>query len=242
MSHSNQFRSDIGTTNRKIFKRDYSFGLGMRIWSQTNPEQWRAWKAAHTNQPMTMAAYYTPNPGLVVSEEGWADKILLGSLPLTEVPVMEADSGEIALHSPPDAQFEATLGFAALKRLDFLIDGKRGVVWLRPKKTQPMPYWHNRLGAVFVPKDLQSDDLVAHVVIGSPAYEAGIRDNDVLLKIGNLDCTKWRTDPNVLPLSHFWNSLAGTKLELTLKRGNKKFETKAILRNILPPDSMKNSN
>jgi C-terminal processing protease CtpA/Prc len=123
-----------------------------------------------------------------------------------------------------------------------VVDGRQGIVYIRSKTTPPLPYWHNRLGAVFVPRDSQNDDLVAHVVDGDPAYEAEIRNDDVLLKIGELDVTKWRTDPNVLPLSRFWNSPAGTKLELTLKRGDRIFKAAAVLRNILPPDAPKNSN
>jgi len=207
-----------------------------------NSKKWREWKALQTNQPTTMEAYYVANLGLVVAEESWANEISLDSFTLTDIPVMQADSGEIALFSSPQTQFEATLGLVALKRLDFVIDGKHGIAYLWPKKTPPLPYEHNRLGAVFVPRALQSDDLIAYVIEGSPAYAAGIRNDDILLKIGELDTTKWRTDPNVLPLSRFWNSPAGTKLELTLKRDDKTFKAMAILRNILPPDSMKNSN
>jgi C-terminal processing protease CtpA/Prc len=88
-----------------------------------------------------------------------------------------------------------------------------------------------------VPQDSQSDDLVAHVIKSSPGYDAGIRNGDVLLKIGHLDCTLWRIDPNVLPLSRFFNAAEGTKLELMLRRGDKVFETTAALQNILPPDA-----
>jgi hypothetical protein len=207
-----------------------------------NPEEWRKWKAIHANQPMTMEAYFTPGAGLVVSEETWADKISLGKLALTDVPVMQADSSDIALHSSAQSQFEATLGLAALKRLDIVIDGKHGLAFLRPKDNSPMPYEYNHLGAVFVPQNLKSDDLVAHVTDSSPATEAGIRNGDILLKIGELDCTEWRTNPEVLPLSRFFESQAGTKLELTLKRGGKIFKVTATLRNILPPDSATNSN
>jgi hypothetical protein len=208
------------------------------------PSIWREWKETHTNQPTTLNAYYTPamGLGLVVKEEAWAKKISLGPLTLTDVPITEADSADIALGSIPNGRYEATLGLAALKRLDSIIDGKHGIAYLRAKKTPPLPYEHNRLGAVFVPRDSQNDDLVAHVVDGSPAFEAGIRNDDVLLKIGKLDATKWRSDPNVLPLSRFWNSPAGTKLELTLKRGDKVFKTTAVLRNILPPDAPKKPN
>jgi hypothetical protein len=203
-----------------------------------HPKKWQEWKAAHANQPATIDASYMSGAGLVVKEESFAQEFSLGQLTLTDVPIMEANQAELVI----DEQFTASLGLAALKRLDIIIDGKHGIAYLRPKMTPPLPYEHNRLGAVFVPRNLQSNDLVAHVVDGSPAHKAGIRNDDILLTIGELDATKWRTDPAVLPLSRFWNSPAGTKLELTLKRGDKIFKTTSVLRNILPPDSAKNSN
>jgi hypothetical protein len=203
-----------------------------------SPEKWQAWKATHTNQPFTLNASYMLGAGLVVKEESFAHEIAFGPLTLTEVPVMEANRAELAT----DPKYEASLGLAALKRLDMVVDGGRGVVLVRPKTTPPLPYQHNRLGAVFVPGDSPNDDLFAHVADGSPAAEAGIRNDDVLLNIGELDATQWRTDPKVLPLSRFWSGPAGTKLELTLKRGDKVFKTAPVLRNILPPDATKNTN
>lgn len=215
---------------------------GLPYGVELSPQRWREWKVNHTNQPTSMLAYYTPNPGLFVSEEIWPREITIGPLVLTDVSVMEANPRLDDLFSSAQTQFQATLGFAALKWLDVIIDGKRGTAYLRPRQTPSLPYEHNRLGAAFVPRDPKNDDLVAHVADGSPAYEAGIRNDDVLLKIGELDATKWRTDPNVLPLSRFWSSPAGTKLELALKHGDKIFKTTAVLRNILPPDVPKNSN
>ena len=96
-------------------------------------------------------------------------------------------------------------------------------------------YEHNRLGAVFVPFQPNTDALVALVVDRGPAQEAGIRNGDVLLKIGELDVTRWRTDPAVLPLSRFWEQPAGTHLELTLMRGEEKLLITVRLREILVP-------
>ena len=223
---------------KKIIAIDSGSPYGVDL----SPQRWREWKVNHTNRPTSMVAFYTPDPGLLVSEEIWAREITIGPLVLTDVPVMEANRSEVDLFSSAQTRFQAKLGFAALKRLDVIIDGKYGIAYLRPRQTPVLPYEHNRLGAAFVPRDPTNDDLVAHVADGSPAYEAGIRNDDVLLKIGELDVTKWRTDPKVLPLSRFWNSPAGTKLELTLKRGDKVFKTTAVLRNILPPDAPKNSN
>jgi hypothetical protein len=202
-----------------------------------NPPMWREWKAAHTNQPITINAYYTPTIGAVAEEESWTHEIALGPLVLTDVPVMEVDSTDVATGTSLQGQYEATLGLTALKRLDIIIDGKHDIAYLRPKKTHPLPYAHNRLGANFVPAGSQSNELVAKVADDSPAQEAGIQNGDVLLKVDGLAVSI--SDLSVL--RKFWMP-AGTKIDFTLKRGDKVFKTTAVLRNILPPDAPKNSN
>jgi len=199
-----------------------------------NPERWRAWSTAHTNQPTTLMAGYMPGAGTVVMEESWARELTFGPLVLTEVPVMIANVAEQAMAAPG---FEASLGLAALRRLDVIIDGNLGIAFLHPKSSSPPPYEHNRLGAVFAPLKMEGGDLVARVIDGSPAYEAGIRNGDVLLKVGDLDATKWRTDPKVLPLSRVWEGPPGTRVELTLKRGATTFKKIVALRQILSPDT-----
>jgi predicted aspartyl protease len=200
-----------------------SYGIGLR------PEAWSKWKASKVHSPTTYAAYYTPAVGIVAAEESWADQLSLGQLVLSDVPVLAENPGAI----PSGCQ--ASLGLAALKRLDFIVDGKKGIAYVRAKQTPPPTYEHNRLGAAFVPGGPQDDDLVAHVADASPAFEAGIRTGDVLLNIGGLDATKWRIDPAVLPLTRFWTRPAGTKLDLTLKRGAELLTTTVVLRQILSP-------
>lgn len=154
---------------------------------------------------------------MLVKQEMWASEISIGSLILKDVPVREEDTKESLAWKSDRA---ATLGLFALLRLDLVVDGVNRVVYARPREEPAPAYPHNRLGAVFVPRDMESDPLLAHVAPGSPAYLAGIRDNDVLLKIDDLDVTRWRTDPQVMPLSRFWERSAGTALKLALKRGN----------------------
>jgi len=196
------------------------------------PERWQEWKAAHTNQPVTLMAGYMPGAGTVATEESWAKELALGGLVLTEVPVMPANTVQQAIGA---AGFQASLGLAALKRMELIVDGNLGIAYLRPKTGPPPAYEHNRLGAVFVPPNMEGGDLGARVVEGSPAYEAGVRNGDVLLKIGDLDVTKWRTDPAVLPLTRFWERPPGSRLELTLKRGTQTLKITAVLRQILGP-------
>lgn len=197
------------------------------------PANWQRWKLAHPGAPATLDSYFMPGAGLVVAEETWARSIGFGPLTLTDVPLTEANHAQVALGS---SAYEGTLGLAALKRLDFVVDGATGTAYLRPKKSAPMPYEHNRLGAVFVPPDSSSDNLVAHLLDDSPAHDAGICNGDVLLKIGDLDATKWRSDPAMSPLSHFWMQRAGTRLDLTLRRQSATFRTSVLLRQILGPD------
>ena len=169
--------------NKSVVAVDTGSDLGVKLL----PQKWREWKAAHPQQPTTLNAYYMPGAGLVAKEESWAGKLSFGYMVLTDVPVMEANVAEVGIGG---SGYEGTLGLAALKRLDFIVDGRQGIAYARARKTPVPPYEHNRLGVVFVPQESRSDELVAQVVDGSPAYEAGIRNGDVLLKIGELDVTK----------------------------------------------------
>jgi hypothetical protein len=197
------------------------------------PKKWREWLAAHPDQPKTLGAYYTPAEGLVVVVETLGKERPLGPLMLTAVPVTEACAAEAALGGE---NYEGTLGLAVLARLDFIIDGPKGIAYLRPRQTPAQPYQHNRLGAVFSPVDLAHEDLVARVIEGSPAFEAGIRTGDLLLKIDDLDVTRWRTDPKVLPLSRFWERPPGTRMVVTVKQGQKTVAITVTLRQILSID------
>lgn len=214
---------------------DTGFSSGVAL----PPSNWKQWKLAHPAAPATLDSYFMPGAGLVVKEETWAGSIGFGPLTLTDVPLTEANPAQIALGS---SGYEGTLGLAALKRLDFVVDGTSGAAYLRPKKGAPVPYNHNRLGAVFVPPDSGGDELIAHLLKDSPAHDAGICDGDVLLKIGDLDATKWRSDPAVSPLSRFWMKPAGTRLDLTLRRQTATFRTSVLLRQILGPDAAPRAN
>lgn len=214
-------------TNSIIVDTGFHDGLAL------SSKKWREWKSNHPQQPMTVDANFMPGAGLVVKDESWADEITVGPLHLTNVPITEAYSAQETLGSPG---FEAAIGLAALKRMVIIVDGSRGVAYVNVKNAPSQPYEHNRLGAVFVPNDPRKDnDLIAHVAHGSPADKAGIENGDVLLKIDDLDATKWRTDPAVLPLSRFWVQPKGTQLRLALRRGHQTNEVSVILEDILGP-------
>lgn len=195
--------------------------------------EWRAEAASHPGRPKSLEAYYTPGAGLVVQEQAWADRVTVGPLTLTDVPIREANVSETGGKGPG---YRATLGLAALRRLDLVVDGKNGVTYLQPKKTPGGPVPHNRLGAVFLPRDSgKSDELVAHVLEGGPAHEAGIRGGDILLRVGDVEVSRWAAGA-ALEVSRFWYRPAGTTLGLTLKRGDREFQATVGLRDLIGPD------
>jgi PDZ domain/Aspartyl protease len=198
---------------------------GVSLTSQT----WRRWWAEHAEQPRTIEVSYNPEDGLIASEIFRAKRIVLGGLELRDIPVDQASANVNRAYKDCDA----VLGLEAFRQLGLIIDDQRKHVYTCAITNATGQYAYNRLGAVFVPKDFKiDDDLITRVIKDSPAYRAGIREGDVLLKIGLLNVTKWRTDPTVLPLSRFWSQPAGTKLKLTLKRGEKQFETSVTLEEV----------
>ncbi len=206
---------------------------GSECGASLDPAIWREWTNSHPRRARTLDAYLMPGAGLVVGEQTWADKVSLGRLTLTGIPLREANRAEMAFAGP---RFGAVLGLAALRRMDLVVDGRKGVAYVRPVTTPPEPYSHNRIGAVFTPVNVQRDnDLVADVLNASPAYEAGIRTGDILQKIDNLDVTAWRSDPAVMPLSRFFEQTPGTRIKLTLKRGEKSYQATVLLRDLIGP-------
>jgi hypothetical protein len=199
-------------------------------------DRFREWRKKNPRAGATLTARIQPAPGLMVSEEVWADEIALGQITLRNVPLVEGTPGDFRGVAPNTI---AIVGMAALRRLDLVVDGRSGVAFVRPSQNLAGTYNHNRLGAVFVPRDAQSADLAAIVAPRSPAERAGVQDGDVLLKIDSMDVTEWRTKPGISPLSRFWTRPSGTRLTFTLKRGDKTMVVPVILEEILGPKSQK---
>jgi hypothetical protein len=190
-------------------------------------KEWKQWKESHPHIPITLDTLYSPSDGFFVTEEAWADQISIGPVVLRGVPIMRAGPAGVIRWG---AQYEGTLGLAAFKRLDIIVDGNIDLAYLQAKTTKPPAFRHNRLGAVFVPTSDYTNKFVARVVEGSPAYDAGVRNGDILLQVGSITVAGWTSD---------WRSQfflpAGTKLNLTLERDRKTFKTTAILGEILQP-------
>jgi hypothetical protein len=197
------------------------------------PQRWQRWSAAHPNLPATLNSAFIPGVGIVATEERWAPVFDLDGLMFQEIPV--GRYGALVQHAPEDRHV-ATLGLCALRRASWVIDGRNGRLYFQSHGPPQGPnnYEYNRLGAVFIPRADQGDELLAQVFEGGPAYRAGIRTGDILLRINDLDAAAWRTDPRIQRPGKFWSSPAGTVLHLGLQRQDKTFDATIILEDIFP--------
>ncbi len=200
---------------------------------EVNTQTWNRLLSEEPEPRITLVAYYTPGAGLMVAEEIWVKKLTVGRLEIRDVPVRRENAVVSGALMPDHA---ATLGLYAMKRINVVVDYSNEAVYAHANVDPAPPYPQNRLGAVFVPRSERDATLVAHVAKGSPAEEAGIDNDDVLLRLGGLDATRWQTDPRLRPLGRFWQQAAGTKIELTLRRGATDYETVVTLRDILNPE------
>jgi hypothetical protein len=185
------------------------------------PENWSNWTEAHPDQPYTLEAISTQANPVSISKLFLEREFNAGALTLENVFVGKLPDSNQGTDEPFDMQ----LGLQALRGLLVIVDGTQSLCYIASSEHPSALPNYNRLGAIFTPEDIRrSEKLVATVVPGSPANEAGLKDGDQLLKVGKLDVTPWRTQPGILPLGRFWSQPAGTEHSLVLLREGKQIE------------------
>jgi hypothetical protein len=90
-------------TNKFVVLIDSDKSAGVTLSS----EKWRQWTTTHPGHPQTLLAYRMFGVGNQEKIDSWADKIAIGSLELTEVPVMEADKQR---HAVGTGRFQKSSG------------------------------------------------------------------------------------------------------------------------------------
>ncbi len=202
---------------------DTGFPGGIRL----RPVVWGAWLSSHSNAPVSLSAGFNFGPGITSGKEAWAREFTLGPLKLTGVPITQANVVDFRLGGDG---FEATIGMAALKRMDVIIDAIKGFAYLRPRTDPPPHYEMNRLGAEFLP-DKSGTNFVAQVLTNGPAYAAGIREGDLLLKVGT---NRIATFGDLVEAGlRNKKQPTGTTQTFKLKRGTNVFDAGVVLKDVV---------
>jgi hypothetical protein len=129
-------------------------------------------------------------------------------------------------------RLEAVLGIEALKHFDIVFELINAKIHLKERAYSLENFRYNRLGATFLPSSLESDRLVARVLINTPAHRAGLRSGDILKKVDNIDMTRWRSDPEIWK-KDFWEGRPGTKYIIEVERGQERISFPVSLEEIL---------
>jgi hypothetical protein len=194
---------------------------------------WKEIVAQHPGLSRTIEGSYSPSVGYCASPVCWLPVLRLGNLELHDVPVSEAPKG---FQQWP--AYLAQIGLYGLTRLELIVDGRQNCAYVRAKQDYSKKYDHNRAGVVFLPADSQSGDLLASVLDGSPAYEAGVRNGDKLVRVNGRDVAGWRTDPNGwMSDTSTLKQSAGTKVALTVVRDARPIEVTVVLKELLPVEA-----
>ncbi|HUD82004.1 MAG TPA: aspartyl protease family protein [Candidatus Saccharimonadales bacterium] len=217
-------------------------GLGEEEISLSVP-LWDQWMAAHPNERRGIGANFQIGR-LIPYERTRASWFSIGGLTLTNVVLRRVEDHDWPW---PSEDCAASIGFGVLKRFDFLVDGEHALAYLQPsKRWKPfmagptnLTLLHGRLGAVFGPWRNQTNCLTAYVMSASPAFESGIRDGDILLKVDRQDVKQWLDNPGkgwssdgeqygIQETYPSTNSPNGTVLELTLRRRDQVFQASVL--------------
>jgi tetratricopeptide (TPR) repeat protein len=197
------------------------------------PALWQAWKAKHPDAEMTVTANQVIGQKGFFSEVAWADKIQIGPVELRGLSINETD--EAYLNEAP-AETIFAIGLEGLKRMELVVDGPHQVAFLHPSTAPASEPEHNRLGAIFLKLDGESDNLTARVAERSSAARAGLRDGDVLSKIDGKDIASLSRQP-LFNMEDFWRKPAGTTYRLEVKRGDAMVSLSVRLEDVLRPAS-----
>jgi hypothetical protein len=204
---------------------------------------WNHWMAAHPNE---RGAIWLSSGmrGLIPSKSARASRFSIGQLTLTNVVLKSVEECDWSSELKGCA---AVLGFELLKRFDLVVDGVQAVAYMRPshrwKPVTAEPPSRSPVTAVFGPWRDQTNFFTACVINSSPAFESGIRDGDILLKVDGQDVKQWLDNPGThwswdrdlsgMQLTNpSTNSPNGAVVELTLRRRDQVFQVKVLQRGI----------
>jgi len=231
------------TSSWQVFKLDHQERIaaafldenekGLVYFDTGNPEglwlsgsRWNQWARENQDVPMTLiSGYMLAAGGIFWTEQSWSDRFRLGPLTIPSI---------MLLKSPIKIwpRLEAVLGLEALRHFEVVLDLKENRIFMKGRPYTPSNIQYNRLGAAFYPASMKSEKVVAQVLEKSPAYKAGLRSGDILLKVDDIDIARWNTEDSIAKRG-FSKGAPGTQYTLEIERDGKRHVIRVELEEIL---------
>jgi tetratricopeptide (TPR) repeat protein len=101
-----------------------------------SPERWQEWRATHPRARAKHDLSFMPGSGVGVGRTFNAANLALGPLTWSQIHVQKANQTEMGIAGRGDV-FEASLGIAALKPYDFIVDQKNHAAYFRSRADGP---------------------------------------------------------------------------------------------------------
>ncbi len=199
---------------------------GLRL----SPTLWKRWKNDNKDHPTTLETFQYSVGEPMVSEIAWVKEYRLGdlcflNLDIGQIPTAKDDTVVDANGRP----YIATIGTRGLRHLRIIVSRKTAEVWTQTVSEIPS---HNRLGAVFVPKENGEGGLFCRLLPHTPAAEAGLLEGDRLLELNDESFDEHRAE-YLSKLASMFSQPSGTRLTIRVMRGELNLTVVATLRDTL---------
>lgn len=187
-------------------------------------EAWEKWREKNKPEWITLDAGFSPatRNGFSVTKKAIDDDFHLGEFHLGMVSVEETFA-EVRMDGTPIDKERLMLGMEAIRARRVLIDGRGKRIYFGPiGQPTKKEIRINRAQATFIPQAPDYKVQVAHVIKDGTAYNAGLRDGDLVLMVNGVMAANWRDDESVRPGNRF-NDEPGTRVRLLVERDGERF-------------------
>lgn len=192
-------------------------------------DEWIRYKENLGDKRATMTSTTGVYGTFHASEEYWDKSFNFYGIHFKGIRVMEIEPQ----HHDTFPGNVARLGYECLDNLKIMIDGPNDTVYLKESWLTALTPLHNMLGAAFIPgRSDNSDRLVARVAKDSPAYEAGLRDDDVMIRIDDHDFKNWKENIETRKRHTLFHGPEGRAVQIHVLRNGMPLQFKAVLRSI----------
>lgn len=191
---------------------------GLRV----RPEIWTRWRTENPDAAVTLGTFRFGLGETIVHEMTWVHEFKLGDMTFYDVAVSPITREEA---KKGGRDYLGMFGIEAFRHMRVMIDRETESIFT---ESIAPAHVHNRFGAVFAADKDDAGKLIAHVLPGGPAEQAGLRSGDILVELAGKEALEENA------VNRVFLQPAGTELKLRIKRGDQEIDLTATLKNLLP--------